>query len=230
MEEVVLDNIAFRLDFPSLMKRLRIKEGSRYEEDLRRLADEAEAVARPKGFYRLAFIERKGDNSVVLEGTVLTSRVLRVNLEEAHRVFVYVATCGLELDEWSRSITDMLGRYWADTIKETALVSAIQALEEDIVARYSPGKTSTMSPGSLEDWPLEGQKPLFELLGDTEGAIGVRLTESLVMVPTKSVSGILFPTEENFESCQLCPRETCPGRRSPYDPGLYERRYLERSK
>jgi hypothetical protein len=55
--------------------------------------------------------------------------------------------------------------------------------------------------------------------------VGVRLTDSCLMMPTKSVSGIRFPTETSFESCQLCPRDDCPGRRAPYDSGLYDRRY-----
>lgn len=40
------------------------------------------------------------------------------------------------------------------------------------------------------------------------------------MVPVKSVSGIFFPTEIKFESCQLCPREVCISRRAPYTPLL----------
>jgi len=66
---------------------------------------------------------------------------------------------------------------------------------------------------------------LFALLGDATEAVGVRLLDSLLMTPTKSVSGIRFPTEERFESCQLCPRPDCPGRRAPYDATLYERKY-----
>jgi hypothetical protein len=120
---------------------------------------------------------------------------------------------------------DVLHRYWADVIKEQALRRAIRALNEDLSERYRPGRTSAMSPGSLEDWPLEEQRALFAILGNPEDAIGVRLSDSFLMVPTKSVSGIGFPTEQTFESCQLCPRQNCPGRRSPYDEGLYERRY-----
>lgn len=85
-----------------------------------------------------------------------------------------------------------------------------------------------MSPGSLEDWPVSQQSALFSLLGDTQHAIGVQLTESCLMVPTKSVSGIRFPMEDSFESCQLCPREDCPGRRAPYDEALYARRFCPR--
>ena len=85
-----------------------------------------------------------------------------------------------------------------------------------------------MTPGSLPDWPIEEQRPLFAILGDIQGAIGVRITEDLVIIPSFSVSGILFPTQISFQSCQLCPREKCQGRRAPYDDKLYERRYRKR--
>ena len=82
-----------------------------------------------------------------------------------------------------------------------------------------------MNPGSLPDWPIQQQRPLFQLLGDPNTAIGVELTASYLMEPNKSVSGIRFPTEERFESCMLCPRQDCPGRRSAYDPELYDQKY-----
>jgi hypothetical protein len=81
-------------------------------------------------------------------------------------------------------------------------------------------KLGLMDPGSLEDWPIAEQAPLFALLGDTEGRLGVRLTDSLLMVPRKSISGILFPSEESFTSCRLCPRNPCQGRRVDYEPEL----------
>ncbi len=33
----------------------------------------------------------------------------------------------------------------------------------------------------------------------------------------------------NFERCQLCQRENCPGRRAPYDGKLYIRKYCRKS-
>jgi hypothetical protein len=105
------------------------------------------------------------------------------------------------------------------------LRSAMQALSEHLQKRFHSGRMSSMSPGSLPDWPLQEQRKLFALLGDPKGAIGVELTQSLIMVPLKSVSGISFPAEVDFASCQLCPRENCPGRRAPYDATLYDRKY-----
>ena len=62
---------------------------------------------------------------------------------------------------------------------------------------------------------------------DVEDLIGVRLTEKFLMVPVKSVSGIYFPTEVKFESCQLCSRKACIGRKAPYNPDL-AKKYSEK--
>jgi hypothetical protein len=225
MDAVVLDDIPFRIDLGLLMKKLHVREGHTYTDDVKRLADEAQAIARPKALYKVAYIESRDDKAVVIDGITMNSRVLRVNLEQAHRVFPYVVTCGMELQEWADSIDDVLRRYWAETINEMALRVAIQVLDKHLAERYRPGRTSAMSPGSLGEWPIQAQRPLFALLGDPKEAIGVRLTDSLLMIPTKSVSGIRFPTEESFESCQLCPRENCLGRRAPYDKDLYDKKY-----
>jgi hypothetical protein len=122
----------------------------------------------------------------------------------------------------------MLKRFWADAIKEMVMRHAHTLMEGHLMDHLRPGKLSRMSPGSLVDWPIQEQLPLFEILGNTRDTIGVHLTDSLLMIPTKSVSGIRFPTEESFESCQLCPREECPNRRAPYDPDLYEKKFSKK--
>jgi hypothetical protein len=225
MKSVILDNIPFEPDIDLLTKKLRTRKGSSHSDRLKSLAREAQTVAKPKALYRMAFIESKGDDWVHIDGVKLTSRVLRVNLEQAHRVFLYVATCGTELEDWSNGLNDMLERFWADEIKLMALRSVTAALNAHLDERFRPGPVSRMSPGSLGDWPLREQRPLFELLGNPKETIGVELSKRLLMMPTKSVSGIQFPTADNFESCQLCPREDCPGRRAPHDDGLYDRKY-----
>ena len=186
---------------------------------------EAEAVARPKAMYRPSFIESKGDDTIVVDGVTLTSRVLRVNVEDTHRVFPYVATCGVEVEEWSQSSGDLLRSYWLDSIKEEAVRAASRTLRKHLAEHYRAGRMAAMAPGSLGDWPIQQQKRLFAILGDPERTIGVRLSASCLMSPVKSVSGILFPTEISFESCQLCPRAECPGRRAPYESDLYDRKY-----
>jgi hypothetical protein len=225
MDATILNEIPYSLDFAALKKKTRVKDGSPFEEELLNLAQQAESLARPKACYLLGVIDSSSEDTVTIEGVTLTSRVLRVNLGENHRVFPFVATCGMELETWGNQFDDILYRFWAEAIKELALMSAFDCLHHELMERYHLDPISEMSPGSLTDWPIAQQKPLFSILGDMVPAIGVQLTDSLLMVPTKTISGILFPAHENFESCQLCPRPKCPGRRAPYDATLYERKY-----
>jgi len=225
MDSIVLSSIPFQLDTAALRQKLHIKEGNHHAEELDHLIQGAQTVGKPKALYKEAFIESRTDETVTLDGITFKSRILRVNLENVYRVFPYVITCGLELEEWSKKIADFLQEFWAEEIKETVLYMARDYFLKHVGDYYHLGQTARMNPGSLADWPIEEQRPLFTLLGNAEELIGVHLTPSLMMVPTKSVSGILFPTEVDFSSCQLCPRETCPGRKARYDKGLYAKKY-----
>ncbi|MFH1086037.1 MAG: vitamin B12 dependent methionine synthase [Chloroflexota bacterium] len=227
MEAIVLDAIPFQPELAPLLEWLHVKPDDPMADDLRALVAEAQAVARPQATYGLAYVADKSDDGVVIEGVAFSSRVLRVNLERCYHVFPYLATCGTELNDHLRILAadDVLLQFWGEAIKQAALGAAMAAFSGDLAARFSPGQTSAMNPGSLQDWPLRQQIPLFQLFGETAAQIGITLTPSCLMEPNKTVSGIRFPTEESFASCQLCPREGCPGRRAPFEPDLYERKY-----
>jgi hypothetical protein len=209
-KRVILDQITFKPDVKALLGELHIREGSPSARQVEAMLRQAQAIARPKAIYQLALVEHIGNDEVLLDGVKFKSRIVRVNLNEVHRVFVYVATCGREIYNWAMSYDDPLERFWADAIMIAALGDAAEALDTHLRETYEPGSMSSMNPGSLEDWPMSAQIPLFSLLGNVSEAIGVTLTDSLLMVPTKSVSGIYFPTESGYANCQLCPRETCP--------------------
>jgi hypothetical protein len=223
MERHILDAIPYVVDVEALAERVRLRE--RHRPALLDIVERAEAIARPKAIYGMAFIDERDAEALVIDGVTFKSRVLRVNLDDTGRVFPYAVTCGTELESWHASVDDIVEQYWIEAIMEQALGEAIGATMEAIDGVFSPGKTASMGPGSLLDWPLREQRPLFELLGDTEASIGLRLTPSFLMLPAKSVSGIRFPTEHGFATCMLCPREGCPNRRAPHDPELYQRRY-----
>jgi hypothetical protein len=226
---IVLDDIAFRVDRPLLFKRLGVDSSGDLGAELEALVSGAELIGRPRVMYRIAGVDERGESETVIGGVPFSSRVLAVNLRSAHQVFPYVLSCGAELQAWSGGLTDPLAQFWAETIKEFSLGCATARFLAHLEDTFRVGASSRMNPGSLPDWPLPQQAPLFRLLGDVTGAIGVTLSESFVMFPTKSVSGILFPTDSNFASCQLCQREACPNRRAPFDSGLFERRYASQA-
>lgn len=226
MRVTILDRIPFAVSMEEVLNQLQFPVAG-LEEEIEPLLQAAPAVARPKAMYKVAFVESHDNGQVTIDGIRLTSRILSVNLEHVHRVFPFVVTCGAELEAWSEAITDPLLRYWADTVKELALSAAYRALDAHLKEVYELEHPATMNPGSLADWPVEQQRLLFALLDDPQQAIGVRLTESYLMVPTKSVSGIHFPSEDDYVNCALCQREACPNRRAPFEPELFERKYAQ---
>lgn len=220
----ILTNIPIELDTDALMKKMYIEPGCREARDFEDLIRKASQVARPKALYKESYVDARGDDSVTIDGVTFRSRALRKNLDKVERVFPYVATCGHELDELVPHSGDILEQFWLDTIKATLLDITVHHLNERIDRKYKLAKASTMSPGAgdVSVWPIEQQEQLFLLLGDVESHIGVKLTKNSLMVPNKTVSGIRFPTEVDFRTCQLCRRKNCPLRNAPFDRELWE--------
>jgi hypothetical protein len=211
------------LDLPALMRRVHLAPDTEDAAAFASLVNRAREVAGPKALYAEAFIAAKGENTVEIDGITFTSRLLRRNLDRVERVFPFVATCGLELDSVELPKGDVLTAFWWDTIKAAVLGAARAHLQAHLIRRFRLGKTATMSPGSgdVDAWPIEQQKELFALLGGVTSHIGVVLTASCLMIPNKTVSGILFPTENDFRTCQVCHREVCPNRTAPFDESLW---------
>jgi hypothetical protein len=224
----VLTEIPVELALHRVLSELHVAPESEDAAAVAQLVESVRAVVNPKAIYDICYIEDRTPNSVTISGITLSSRVLQVNLEKVHRVFPFVVTCGRELEHIPDVDGDPLREYWLDHLRILALRAASEQVREHIDSSYQPGKMSSMSPGSLQDWPITQQTQLFALLGDVERTIGVTLTDSFLMVPMKSVSGMYFPTETSFHSCSLCPRKDCPGRSAPYDEHLWAQRYAER--
>ena len=118
---------------------------------------------------------------------------------------------------------DFLETFWWDLIKAEILTAAVKHLVAHLSRRFLLPKTATMNPGSgdADVWPIEQQRELFALLGDVPKQVGVELTESYLMVPNKTISGIRFATELDFRSCQVCQRPVCPNRVAAFDEPLW---------
>ncbi|HZJ83137.1 MAG TPA: vitamin B12 dependent methionine synthase [Clostridia bacterium] len=221
MSLIILDSIDFKIDINLLLKSLHMDEDSEYIDDILSLGDKANEIGRPKAIYKEACLNAKGAGYAVVDGIKLSSNILSVNIGSVDRIFPYICTCGKELNDWAKSLDDILEQYWADRIMELALQQAIVAFQNHLKDGYRLGTTSNMNPGSLQDWPISQQKQLFAIMGNPYEKIGVELTDSFLMWPIKSLSGIRYESDVEFINCQLCPRERCENRRVEYDSHLY---------
>lgn len=184
------------------------------EEELIDLMNEADSIADPLVLYGVCPVEGGCIGGVDTGSGMVVSR-----LQDKARAFPYIVTCGPRLEEWSKQYaSDFLLEYWADEIKKRFLGIAAAEFRLHIKERYhTAGHLTALNPGSLAGWPISGQKALFQMLGGTDfvrETIGVSYSDSFLMFPTKTISGIAFESEAFYENCQYCPLDRCPNRRA----------------
>ncbi|UCG26701.1 MAG: hypothetical protein JSV24_06885 [Bacteroidales bacterium] len=220
----ILTQIPFDPDLDSLFNRCSFSKNSGYDIPLREIFEEACCLANPKAVYRELFIDSRGEETVTMGDVTFTSCILRSNLDRVERVFPYIVTCGRELDQVGVPENDLLLRFWLEEIRAMILESSHTWLINFLERKYSLGKTARMSPGSgdVNVWRIEQQKELFSLFGDVKDCIGVELTESCLMIPIKSISGFLYQTSVEFQSCMVCHRENCKKRIAPFSKKMWD--------
>lgn len=194
------------------------------EEEILDMIAEAEAIAAPKAMFAVDGVQKTAC-CVSVNGVEIASDFVTEKLGDKLRCFPYIVTCGTELNEWAEGYAgDPLSEYWADEIKQMYLQKLMKQFFPYLKSEYhTGGHLTALNPGSLADWPVAGQRELFAVLGGTglvKEQIGVVYTDSFLMIPNKTVSGIAFESEVFFENCQLCPIEGCPNRRAIPMEGL----------
>ena len=183
----------------------------------------------PKGMYSILPLDI-ADGKADIDGHVTENPFVAEHLGEAgiHRVFPYIATAGVELLEWSKTVTDPILAYMLDQLMNAVVGIAAQKTTQAIKDEFHiEGHFSSLSPGSVGVWPTtEGQPYLFDLLGGqplVRDTIGVTLTGTFLMLPRKSVSSIGFETgDHNFQMCTYCSMKNCPNRRAKSTVGIRE--------
>jgi 5-methyltetrahydrofolate--homocysteine methyltransferase len=122
---------------------------------------------------------------------------------EKKNLSLFMCTCGKESTDYLNSLmgTNQIDYFYTDGILSELAEAFAESLEQKIKQsqgylkgkRYSPGVQSLRKIGERDYFPLENQKTIFSLLKADQ--IGLRLTETYMLIPEKSVSGIFVPSE-----------------------------------
>ncbi len=220
-----VESVTFKVQFTDedALRALKLPEDA--IDEVREMIGRTREAAMPKAIFGRQSVEVLDERHVRIGGIVTESRIAAVNLENCGFGVTYVCTCGCELNDIARAMPDPMDGYLQDALNEMVLRKAIEQLRDIVRVKYNMHPLHAMAPGSLADWPLPRQADIFATLKDVTDSIGVRLNDSFLMIPIKSVSGIFFAAEEDYVNCMLCPRETCVNRKAPYDPKLLESKY-----
>lgn len=136
------------------------------------------------------------------------------------RMAFCVCTIGPELEAQVAELTrrdELAAAVVLDAVGSAAAEATADCLEQRIRQEAGPGlQVSCRASPGYGDWDVREQRSIFALVPAAQ--IGVRLSESCMMIPRKSVSFAVHiaPQPENLRgerSCRNCDRTKCSYRR-----------------
>lgn len=142
------------------------------------------------------------------------SKIAR-QLRNAEQLIVFVCTSGhgitQQYKEYIRT-NELVKAYFADMLGNIIVEKAMDIIQERISEEMKTrgiSITNRYSPGYC-NWNINEQAKIFSILPDNP--CGVKLTESSLMIPSKSISGVIGcgkNVKYTAYGCQLCELEMC---------------------
>ena len=222
---LLFDDLPWSVEYDMAFSKLHVDEDD--EDDFKEIYEHVVSLIKPVFYFGKDRIESNDGHNLKIGGITFKSRVICVNLQNCEYVYPYVGTSGRAAFEYAQSLKDPLFNYWADSLCELALISASIAFKERVHKELGTDNVYSVNPGSVIDWPISEQKPLFELLGNGYEKTGITLKDTFLMQPVKSGSGIMYISDKHYENCMLCPRCDCPNRRAKFDSEKFKKEYGE---
>lgn len=175
------------------------------------------AITNPLGGYaRFKAIIPDSAEDIEIEGTRFkTGKIIRNMLRNATEYAFFVVTAGPGPEELSRSLirdNQYLEGFIVDLIASgivEAVANQVQAHVKSMAEASGMRITNRYSPGYCS-WNVSEQQKLFRLL--PSGCCGIVLSNSSLMTPIKSLSGIIGigeTVEYNEYTCEICSMRDC---------------------
>lgn len=202
------------MDKNEILRYLRSKDmkNPQIEDLIEEVIDEIKRIAKPKYTYKFFEIEKTDSIHILNTKIHIKSSSLRNHLRDSHSIAVMAATLGIEVDR-SIKINEKIN-LTKSLIMDAAATAYIEEIcdiaQEEVRKESKLNLTSRFSPG-YGDLKLEEQKNLIPLINAEK--IGLTLTESLIMIPRKSVTAIIglcdFKPKAEIK-CENCnKKESC---------------------
>ena len=134
----------------NLLVCLEIDRGSSEAETIDAIRREALEIARPAGLF-IPFSPELREGEIWLNGVRFREPFVHKMLSDSQTVVPYIATCGTEIDDWSKKFTDPAERAVVDKIMELSLFTMRDCLLDTVKKEcFDASKNiSAINPGSL---------------------------------------------------------------------------------
>ena len=168
-------------------------------------------ICKPRYIYKIYDGNTCDEGSIEIAGRkFVTGRIITRYLSGMEKCCVFAATAGWEYDAYKNRLRekgDIPEEFIADAIGSVIAEACVNRISVELGENNNC--TYPYSPGYC-NWKLSEQSLLFRLLPD--GPCGITLTESCLMIPIKSTSGIIG-IGKNIKRmsyvCNICENKNC---------------------
>ena len=189
------------------------RASKRLAETAESVIEEAHELLKPAAIYSVVRVNNFEHQQVTFEGGIFEGSLVARSMAGADHLTIAVCTIGENIDNRVEGMmkNDPVAAIALDGAGIAALRKVSQTVE-DIISAEACELDLTLGmraqPGQ-EGWPIEQQREVFRVLPVEK--IGVRLTESCLMLPRKSVSFVIPRGKDLTDSiapCDLCSKKT----------------------
>ncbi len=216
---LVIDKVSLNLSVDEALKIGQLGRIADKIDDMDKRLEECKQLIKPVAIYTYTKIKQISKEGLLIEeNRFLESSKLAEQLSCSTEIAPYIITIGSDLERRVTSIsTDKILDSW---ILDNLGTYALRTLGKHIQGRIQNEKgwkISRFNPGSTPTWALEEQEKIFGIFSKevVQEKIGVQLTDSFMMIPRKSVSGIMGQAISDYHNCMEC-RLACEYRQKPY--------------
>jgi hypothetical protein len=218
---VLTDEIIYKADIPAIRKRLSFHlPQEQINETIQKILRIVVPIVRPQAAYKPCKVESLGVESFKIEKVIFTNLMLKNQLGQVDSVFPFIATCGNEVDSIDTQNFSENDLYCYTVIKEMVMFSALDHLQNILKHRYSLDYIFYLTPGEFQGWKIKDRKRLLTIMGHAHEKLGVKIRKDFSLKPEKTLVGLFYSVPFNLESCQLCQKNPCMGRRAVYNESL----------
>ncbi len=185
------------------------KASPKLYENARNIIEEAHSLINPAAIYSIIEVTGFEQQTISFKGGSFEGPLVNKAMAGAEQLNIALCTIGADLEQRVQELMN------EDPITAVALdgagiaaVTRVSKTVEDLISKKACELDLALGmraqPGQ-EGWPIEQQRLVFSVLpGDK---IGIRLTESCLMIPRKSVSFVI-PRGKDLDSsvlpCDFC--------------------------
>jgi hypothetical protein len=212
MNNIVINKIPVEANIENLLPQKNFEADSPIYSEYLNAADIFTKRIQPMALLKECEVEATSGNTILIDGHIYRSKMLRHLLNDNQTVFLYLLTMGETPSDLTRTET-----YFVHSLKLPVMVSAMQLLKNMVRTEYHIEKIGMVNPGLIPDWSLQANQTIFETFGSATKTIGMEITKHSLMRPLYSSSGILFEDYHHYCECETCTIDACIGRESRYN-------------